>query len=144
MLLLLIPVALAAIFAVALLVTRSGRGSLDRVPGYDTSFPDGVMIVIHKTAGLFGASNQEDRVYGTAADDGTIVASFDEALGRAGYHVVPTSTPAGSEDKFLRKYEQGGVTWTLIVRPLPQRINGHTYDVGEQGFTRSLVVRLES
>lgn len=144
MLLLLIPVALAAIFAVALLLTRAGRGSLDGVPGYDTSFPAGVLIVTHKTPGLFGATNQEDRVYGTAATDDTITASFDEALGRAGYRVVPTSTPPGSEDRFLRRYEQGGVSWTLIVRPLPQRINGHTYDVGEQGFTRSLVVRLES
>jgi len=143
--LLVFPVALVLLALLAFAFTRGRRsGSLAGVPGYGIDFPAGTTIVVRKVPGLLGATSQEDRIYGTAADRERIAAHFFERLTAAGYRQVTPPEAEGEGDRFLGRYEQGKVSWLVILRPLPQRIDGHTYEIGERGFQRVVVVRIEA
>lgn len=145
MVLLVVAGAVVAIVAVGLLLIRFGNdgGGLASVPGYGLDFPAGSLIVVHKIPGALGASSQEDRVYGTAAPVEEIETYFDEQLQDAGYRKVQASEGDGPGDRFLGKYKRGKVSWLVILRPLPQRIDGYTYNPGDGGFQRVVVVRIE-
>ncbi|MEO7517314.1 MAG: hypothetical protein ABIY58_00990 [Acidimicrobiales bacterium] len=142
LLLVLPPLALLAVLLV--LTARKGNGaSLADVPGYDIGFPAGELITTTKVSGLLGAASQEDRVYGTAADPTEIAASFERSLSGAGYRQVAPPEPPAPGDRFLGRYQLGQARWLVILRDLPARIDGHTYEIGERGFVHVVVVRIE-